>query len=99
MARLTDDAVRARGVDGPDDRADVVRIFNAVEHDDERRPFRTGNEILDVQPVHAAQIGDHALMGAPAGKAIEFVGGGPPNPNALLLCQTNELRQPIIGAK
>ena len=37
MAPLPHETARARGVDGPQNRADVVRILDAVEHDDERR--------------------------------------------------------------
>ena len=40
MARLPHDAVRAGRVDGPQDRADVVRILDAVEHDEQRRRRR-----------------------------------------------------------
>ena len=40
VARLPHDAVRAGGIDGPQDRADVVRILDAVEHDDQRRRRR-----------------------------------------------------------
>ena len=32
-----DDAVDARRIGGPQDRSEVVRILDAVEHDDERR--------------------------------------------------------------
>ena len=37
MPRLAHDAVRAGGVGGAQDRADVVRILDPVEHDDQRR--------------------------------------------------------------
>ena len=40
MTRLPHDAVRAGRVDRPQDRAHVVRIFDAVEHDDQRRRRR-----------------------------------------------------------
>ena len=40
VTRLPDDAVRAGRVDRPQNRADVVRILDAVEHDDQRRRGR-----------------------------------------------------------
>ena len=48
VPRLPDDAVRAGGIDGAQNRADVVRILDAVEHDDQRRLRRRGgDELLD----------------------------------------------------
>jgi hypothetical protein len=49
MARLADDAVAAGGVDRAQDGADVVRILNLIQHDDQRRAFRAGDQILDAQ--------------------------------------------------
>ena len=40
MPRLPHDAVRTRRIDGPQDGADVVRILDAVEHDEQRRRGR-----------------------------------------------------------
>ena len=40
VPRLPHDTVRARRIDRPQDRPDVVRILDAVEHDDERRRRR-----------------------------------------------------------
>ena len=37
MPRLSDDPVRAGRVDSAQDRAEVVRIFDAVEDNDQRR--------------------------------------------------------------
>ena len=91
MAGLTDYAVRACRVHGPNDRADVVRIFNTVEHDDERRPFRAGDKILDAQPVRLVHVCDHALMRASTGQTIELADGRSAHANTLLLRHTNEL--------
>ena len=54
VPRLPDDAVGAGGVDRPQDRADVVRILDAVEHDDQRRArSRAVDEILDAEALGA----------------------------------------------
>ena len=44
---LHHDAVDAGGVGRPQDRAEVVRILDAVEHDDQRGPPRAAHQILD----------------------------------------------------
>ena len=40
VPRLPDDAIGAGRIDRPEDRADIVRILDAVEHDDQRRRRR-----------------------------------------------------------
>ena len=63
MPRLPHDAVGAGRVDRPQNRADVVRILDAVEHDDERRARRAGDQILDARRARALRdVGDDALM-------------------------------------
>ena len=46
---------RARRVHRPQNRADVVRIFDAVEHDDERGARARRDEILDARRSRASR--------------------------------------------
>ena len=67
------DAVGAGGVDRPQDRADVVRILDAVEDDDQRRPVRAAQSDLRRRASAASShLGHDALMHAAAGRAIEL---------------------------
>ena len=85
MPRLPHDAVGAGRIDRPQDRADIVRILDAVEHDDERRSAAARIEqILDARALRvAAHVGDDALMHAAARGAIELAGRHAPNRDAL----------------
>ena len=67
VPRLPHDAVGAGRIDGPQDRADVVRILDAVEHDDQRRAGRRLDQIRDVVRVARPRTSrDHALVHAAA---------------------------------
>ena len=50
MPGLTNHAVRAGRVDAAKDRAEVVRILDAVEHDEQRRRrrVRVANQIVEI---------------------------------------------------
>ena len=37
MARLANEARRSRGIDGPHDGAQIVRVFDPIQYDDQRR--------------------------------------------------------------
>ena len=80
---LAHDAVGARGVDASQDRADVVRILDAVEHDDERRPGRPGHEIGDADRCGFRQVRGDALVHAAARRAIELGGCHTPHRHAV----------------
>ena len=84
VPRLADDAVGAGRIDRPQDRADVVRILDAVEHDDAAARPRAGStrsSTLNVSVV--AHVGDDALMHAAARRAIEIAGAHAPHRHAL----------------
>ena len=51
---LTDDAVRAGGIDGTDDCADVVRILDAVEHDEQRWTGHAAHELVQADRAPAS---------------------------------------------
>ncbi len=63
MARLADHAVHAGRIRRPEDGADVVRILDAVEHDEQRRR-RTGrgDQILDRVVARRRDLRDDVLM-------------------------------------
>ena len=95
MPRLPDDAIAAGGIDRAQDRSDVVRILDAVEHDDERRPRRADHQILDAEVRRGIlHVGDDALVHAAARReSIELVGLHATHRNALLLRQRDALRR------
>ena len=73
MPRLPHDAVGARRIDRPQNRADIVRILDPVEHDDERRALRArSTRSATSMRVGSAQLGDHALVHAAARSTIEL---------------------------
>ncbi len=72
MARLPHDAVDAGRVSRPQDRADVVRIFDAVEYDDEGRGSGARDEILNAECARVARVGDDALVHAALCRTIQI---------------------------
>ena len=64
LARLADDASAARGIDRSDDRADGLRIFDAVENDDEglRAAVLDAGEIVQRRRRQRRDVRDDALM-------------------------------------
>ena len=65
--RLPHHARRAGRIDRPQDRADVLRILDAVEHDDQRRiAARRRARSASVASGSAAHVGDDALVHAVA---------------------------------
>jgi hypothetical protein len=61
-ATLHDYAVGSGSICGPQDRPEIVRVFDSVEYDEQRRPLRTTNQLLDIVPGHVVNDGDDALM-------------------------------------
>ena len=66
-------AVRAGRVGRAQDRAQIVRIFHAIEHDDQRI-FRAlgGDHIFEIVVLFGRRDGDHALMRRVARQFVEF---------------------------
>lgn len=75
-AALGDDhAVAAEGGDGADDRAEVARVGDAVEGDDQRLVavvVRGGREVLGVRVLVRRDLEDQALVVEPVGHAVEL---------------------------
>jgi hypothetical protein len=61
-ATLHDHAVGSGSINGPQDRPEVVRVLDSVEYNEQRRPLRTANQLLDIVPGHVVNDGDDALM-------------------------------------
>ena len=101
MSRLADDAVGAGGVDGPQNRADVVRILDPIDYDDERGPVSGGDQILDAEALGLLHLRNHALMAMPgtARETIELIGADAPHRDVLFLSQTDQRRQTVVGAR
>jgi hypothetical protein len=76
MTRLADHPVRAGRIDRPEDRAEVLRVLDPVEHHDQRRSLCRDHQVLDAEGRGLLHLGDHALVAmtrAPC-QAIELVG-------------------------
>src|SRR6266853_3397906 len=67
------DAVGARSIRGAKNRAQIVRIFHAVEHDHQRTLASLGCDyVVEIVILFRRGDGAHALMGVLSGHAIEF---------------------------
>ena len=54
-------------------RSQIVRIFNAVQHDDQRiSPALGSHHVIEIVVLFGRGDGHHALMGVVAGHAVEF---------------------------
>src|SRR4030095_14740689 len=96
VARLPDNPVAPCRIDRPQNRPDVVRILDLIEHDDERRARRLPDEILDAQVHAVVHVGDDTLMRATLREPIELVRVGTANRNPLLLGQAHDLREALV---
>src|SRR5260370_29006018 len=84
VPRLPDDTIAAGGVHRAQDRPDVVRIFDLIKDDDERRPDRTDHQILHAQVNRILDVGDDPLVRAALRETIELMALGAPDRAALL---------------
>ena len=90
--------MRARGIHASQDRADVVRVLDAVEHDEQRRTVGVLHEVADAVVPRGAHFGDHALMHAVATAPVEFAGLDAFHRNAVLGGQRQQALQPLVVA-
>src|SRR5262245_41444554 len=97
MTRLPDHPMRARRVDGPQDGAHVVRIFDPVQHHEERNPVGGGDEFLDAQAFSVANVRDDALMGAALRETIELTGVRAAHGNSLAGRQPSDLGVALVA--
>ena len=99
VARLTDDAVSARRIDRAQDRADIVGILDLIEHDEERRAARPGDQILDAERRLIAHVGDDALVAAAVRESIQLIDIRAAHRNALRGGEADDLGEAIVGAR
>ena len=101
MARLTDDAVCARRVGAAKNRAEVVRILDTVEHDDEggRRRLRIGNQFIKFERAPLANVGNHTLMRRSARLAIEILVRNTTDGHAGFFGERQQLLQTMIARR
>jgi hypothetical protein len=81
-----DDAIGTERVRGADDRAEVHRILNAIEHDDQARAtvhLRRSEDLLERRVVELPHLGDDALVNRLRSHAIETNPIDPIDPNAV----------------
>jgi hypothetical protein len=72
VSRLPDHAVHAGRIGRPENRADVMRILDAIEHHDERRPRRCRrDDLLDAVLLRRLELGDDSLVHAATRRPIE----------------------------
>jgi len=72
-----DDAVDSGSVGGAEESAEIVRVFDAIEGEEEAMlaVFFGGEEIFDGEEFALADYGEDALVGIGAGEAGELVAG------------------------
>jgi hypothetical protein len=73
-ARLPDYAVCPSRVSRPQNRADIVRILDAVEHDDQRYIAGAANQIAHIVAIDRHDFRGDPLMNAASVQSIEFAG-------------------------
>jgi hypothetical protein len=66
MSGLPHHAGDASGISRPQDCAHVLRVFDAVEHNQQHRARRVLDEFVDGVRGHRLQVGRHALVHAAA---------------------------------
>ena len=103
MPRLPDDARRARRIDRAQDRADVVRILDTVEHDEQAAAPAAAAPSSKIAARRAARcetlachVGDHPLVHAAARRTIELARPSRPHGNTLARGCLDDGRQPSL---
>src|SRR5205085_8604837 len=100
-AALDYHAIHARGIRSPENRPEVVRILDAIEHDDQWRARCAAEDLVDVVLGAQLDLGDDALVDAALSTAtrfaIEHVGGHARDAHTALGRQREQLLQPIVG--
>ena len=70
---LPDDPIDAGGISGPQDGADVLWVFDAIQDNDQRHVGGRANEVGDAIGLGFLDLSNHALVHSPAGIALERV--------------------------
>jgi lysophospholipase L1-like esterase len=97
VPRLPDDAVRPCRIHRPEDRAEVMRIFDPIEHNEECGRRRVADKIVELVGFALLHVGDHTLMRRAPGLAVEFVIADAADRDVRLLSLRDELEQAAVG--
>ena len=100
MTRLSHDTVATGRIDGAKNRADVVRILDAVEHD-EQRCGGSGRFDNVAQRVVAriVDLGDDPLMHTATRQALDHLRAGALDWNAGLPCDPQRIFEAAIASR
>src|SRR5207302_5571062 len=98
-ALRNDDAVGARSIRSTENRAQVVWIFHAVEHDYQGKLASLGcYYVVEIVILLARSDGNHALMGVISGHAIEFRARDKPHGHSLAAALVHHTLQTQVVA-
>jgi hypothetical protein len=95
---LSNHAMRTGSVDAAENRAEVLRIFHPVEHDQERGRDRLAHQVGQVVGSRRFEIGDYALMRASGRHPVQVVIAHTSHRHATLGSQRNDLTDPLVVA-
>jgi hypothetical protein len=94
-----DDAVGAGGVGGADDGAEVVRVLDAIEDDDEGvLAAALGEEVVEIVVAFLRDYGDDALMRGGVGHSLEFVAAKEADGDAGVTGVVDDALKLLVGA-
>ena len=91
------DAIRARGVDAADDRAEVSGVLNAVEQHEESRRARALLQFLETQEALVGHDGEDALMALAVRGPIESLAGFEAKGHAPLACALDDFEDALVA--
>ena len=86
----------ARRIRRPEDRAEIVRIGDSIEHHQERRPLDI-EEILDIDDRKRSGFGENPLSGLGIGERIERAFSDLANRYPLILGQDDDVFEDVGG--
>ena len=90
-----EDAVDSGGIGGAEERAEVLRVFDAVEREDQAGSG-TGEEVFEVEEFAGADDGDDALMGRGMGEAGELFAGLEAETDVVLAAGVDDALEPLV---
>ncbi len=92
-------AIRPGSVGGAQDRSQIVRVFDSIEHDDQRMlAAARRHDVIEIGILFCRSRGHEALMGGGAGDFVEFLARQNAHRNANLAALVDHAPQPDIFA-
>ena len=95
--RLKHHAINTGRIGCSQDRADIVRILDAIEHDDERSPVRAAHQLRDAVLGAFLDVGNDSLMNTAARLPLQDIPWNLTHGHTVVGRERDELAHPIIA--